>query len=124
MEENFSLGQEFDGNPFESLMQRGSSGAQSQSPQIPPQMMGQMPGMEENQLLKGKGQGGSKYLLSAIQALQGYVAESQDRDEIEVARSIVKLLIRLVHQDQEKLEEKLNQDSQMAQSMQGQSQEY
>lgn len=58
---------------------------------------------EENQFMKGKNPDKTKPLLSAIQALEGYIASATERDEIMTARGIVSLLTRLVSRDQESM---------------------
>lgn len=133
---DFSLGEEFDQNPFEAIV----NGGQAQAPQgmgvpqegeeqggyaqIPPgmeeaaQMGGVMP-EEDDQLQKGAGAGSSKFLLGAAQQLQGYIAESTERDEIAIARSILQLLTKLIDRDQQKLTEKLDQAPQQPQPSMG-----
>lgn len=136
-DQQYSLGNgQFDSNPFTSLMAQGQSGAgQPQSaPQSPDASQGgfqQVPqGMEQaammggvqnpdDQLQKGQGAGSSKFLLGAAQQLQGYISESQNRDEIAIARSILQLLTKLIDRDQENLSAKLDQAPQAPDQSQG-----
>lgn len=119
--EPFSLGSQFDGNPFESLGGGGGSPGQDQSagqvspqpqqqeqPQMTPEMMKAV-GMDptQDQTVRGSNPGGSKFLLGALQQLQGYIGESQDRDEIAIARSLMQLITKLIDRDQTSQSDKL-----------------
>lgn len=112
---------EQNGNPFAAIM----GGAQP-TPQAPQEkqggyqsipkgmeqaaMMGGMPMVDqEDQTMKGQGVGATKFLLGAAQQLQGYIAESTERDEIMTARSILLLLTKLINRDQEVQTQKLEQ---------------
>lgn len=75
----------------------------------------------KNQLLPGANPGNSKYLLGAIQQIQGFIANSTERDEIAIGRSLIQLLTRLVSKDQEKMNAQLtsaNQPTPPQQTMQ------
>lgn len=131
--EDFSLGDEFNQNPFTQIsggqpaakpammMQpQGPAGAQPQ--QMDPQSMQQMMMMQDpkqNQLAPGANPGTTKFLIGAVQQLQGYIAESTDRDEIAIARSIIQLLTKLVDKDQASQAEKLEGGAQPAQQQPG-----
>lgn len=105
-------GQEFnaDQNPFEGIlasMQGGQGAPQAQAePQAPQQMpQGQMvaPGQQpmESQLEKGKNPSATKFLTQAIQAIQNYINASTDKDTIMLGRNIVKLLSKLIDQEED-----------------------
>lgn len=100
------------GNPFMNLIQQAPSGGTgapsapqtssqpSQQDSENPQEQSVPADMEEDQTQKGVNPGTSPYLLGAVQQLQKFIAESQDRDEIAIGRSIIQLLTRLIAQDQ------------------------
>ena len=97
-----------DQNPFEGILaglqQNGPQQAaqQSQQPQGPqPIMTSGGPQMPQNQLEPGKNPSGSRPLGQAIGALQNYIAQSTDRDSIMIARNIVKLLTKLMGDEEE-----------------------
>lgn len=123
-EQPFSLGEEFEGNPFEGILRGGqqgempggaSQGGQPQDPEAEMKRLQEMQDPKRNQLLQGANPGQSKYLLGAIQQIQGFIAESTERDEIAIGRSIIQLLTRLVAKDQKRLADKLASDNQAAQ---------
>lgn len=97
-----------DANPFESILaglqQNGpqAAAAQSQQPQGPqPIMTAGGPQMPANQLEPGKNPSGSRPLGQAVSALQNYIAQSTDRDNIMIARNIVKLLTNLMNKEED-----------------------
>jgi hypothetical protein len=113
---------DFQENPFAALM--GDSGQQQPQPTggmsggMPAgQMTGRAGGMpggqmgggeegmeeEENQYNKGQNPDRGKPLMSAIQALENYITQSTERDEILTARGIISLLTKLVAKDQESM---------------------
>ncbi|MCK9371237.1 hypothetical protein M0R04_15095 [Candidatus Dojkabacteria bacterium] len=98
-----------DGNPFAGLIKgfkpAGQEQAPVQAPQAPSQ--GTPAGMEENQLQQGVNTGTTKPLLSALQGLHAYIAESQDPQEIRIARNIIALLSQLIQRDQSQQEARL-----------------
>lgn len=108
----FSLGQNFDQNPFSSVL--SGLGQQSQQPQqapVPQQQMptDQQPQQEDNQLEKGKISGTSQYLLSALQSLHKFITESTDPREITMGRSIISLMSKMIDMDQKKQIDKMNE---------------
>jgi len=144
--DNFSLGEQFEQNPFAQFVQGGQGGGQPQGQPMPQgggmpaglaggqggqapvtggpqegagaspasgmdpaelQRMQAMQDPKQNPLLPGANPGGSKFLVGAIQQLQGYIAEETDRDEIAIGRSIIQLLTRLIAKDQDKQNQKL-----------------
>lgn len=126
-EQPFSLGEEFDSNPFEQFAQRsqasqtqaptgGEQPGAEQDPEAEMQRMQEMQDPKKNQLLPGANPGGSKFLVGAIQQLQGYIGESTERDEIAIARSLIQLLTKLVSKDQQRLADKIAGDNQSAQA--------
>lgn len=116
-EEPFSLGDHFDQNPFEGILNKqqaapapeaGQGAMQGQ--EIDPQAVEQYQQMQDpkhNPLLPGANPGGSKFLVGAIQQLQGYIGESTERDEIAIARAVIRLLTKLIDKDQETQDEKV-----------------
>lgn len=116
-EAGFSLGQQFDTNPFESItqgigrQQAGQGQPMTQGGQPAPQEAGQgaMQPMDpkQDQFQRGSNPGGSKFLLGAVQQLQNYIAESTERDEIAIARSVVQLLTKLIAKEQQKFNDQL-----------------
>ncbi len=99
-------------NPFMHIingMQPAGGQGQPQQPQLPPQQnvpSGQAP---KNQLQPGVDGGNTKPLLSAVQAIQTYIAGSTDATEIQIARSIVQLLVKLIARDQQSQQAQLGQ---------------
>jgi len=63
----------------------------------------------EDQTQKGTLTGTSKFLVGAIQQLQGYLQASDDRDDIATGRSVITLLTRLIDKDQQSETSKLQQ---------------
>lgn len=130
-EEQFSLGQQFDSNPFEGMFGGGGQGAPQGMPQgggqppvsggpaeeqaegemdMDPAQIAKMQAMQDprqNPLLPGANPGGSKFLVGAIQQLHGYIGESTDRNEIATARAIISLLTKLIDKDQQKQNERI-----------------
>lgn len=103
-------GQDFnaDQNPFEGILasMQGGQGAPTPGTQAPqPAPQGQMvaPGQQpmESQLEKGKNPSATKFLTQAIQAIQNYINASTDKDTIMLGRNIVKLLSKLIDQEEE-----------------------
>ena len=101
-----------DGNPFAGLIKgfgpKGQESAPAQAPQ--PQQapsQGTAADVPENQLEQGVNTGTTKPLLSALQGLHAYIAESQDPTEIRIARNIISLLSQLIQRDQSQQEAQL-----------------
>ena len=115
--------QQFDQNPFASIMQSlqgaGAQGGQPQGPQapqgVPPQGMGA--DMPDNQLMKGKNPDSSQALIGATKMLQQFIADSTDSTDIATARSIVMLITRLIEKQQKKMSDQLPQDQAMMSAM-------
>jgi hypothetical protein len=112
---------DFDQDPFQEILKSGRPPIQPEQPQEDPQaQLQQLQDQQDpkkNQMLPGANPGGSKFLLGAIQQIQGYIAESTERDEIAIGRSIIQLLTRLVDKDQKKMAEKIAQDNTPQQPM-------
>ena len=94
------------GSPLAQGMMQGGEQNQQQ-PQIDPKT-GQ-PIIPPDQTQEGIATGNSKFLVSAIQSLQGFIQASSDRDEIATGRSIIALLSRLIEKDQTQEAAKLPQ---------------
>lgn len=119
------------GNPFSDIIskfqERASQGQQPQGAPMGPQggqmpsgphmmphgqMMGGVPTDEEqtpNQLQRGETGDNTQNLLKAVTAVQGYIANSTNPQEIAVARSIVVLMSKLISLDQENARKALDQ---------------
>lgn len=108
---------QFDQNPFEAIVGQGGGMGQGMPQQMPPQGQPQpqqpqgqpqgagaemQPPTPEDQFQYGKNPDSSRSIISAIQALEKYISESTDRDEIQTARGIIMLLGRLMQKDQQK----------------------
>jgi hypothetical protein len=115
-------------NPFAEIMQRMGSGA-PQGGGMSPEMGGMPAGMpsvggpmgggspmppemggmpdDSGQLEEGKNPDKSGPLLSAVQQLENFIKLSTDRDEIQTARGIISLLVRLIRRDQEIMSSRL-----------------
>ena len=95
-------------NPFMAMIkgmqqQRSPQGQSPSQPQGNPQSA--MP--EEDQFQKGVNPDNTKFLVSAIQQLENYVAQSTERDEIATARGIISLLSRLIANSQKRMSQDL-----------------
>ncbi len=121
---------QFNKNPFESIinsakqssqpMPQGAPQGQSQPQQGKPQAGGpQMMKTPPNQLDYGAVGGTTPALASALQAMQKFIAETQDPTEISLGRSIMSLIAKLITNDQQKQTQQLPQGSQ-GQTPQGQ----
>lgn len=101
-------------NPFTAILKGGAAPTAQPMPQMAPQgpaqgggmapqMMKAMQGgqMPQDQTQQGANPGTSKFLMQAMQALHGFIGESQDRQEIAIGRSIMQLLSRLIERDQQ-----------------------
>lgn len=64
-------------------------------------MMPPMPEIEEPSTYPGSNPGGSKHLISALQSLQKFIAESTDQSMIQAARILTGVLGKLVDRDQQ-----------------------
>lgn len=64
--------------------------------------MGQAMSQEKNQLMKGENPGSTKYLMGAVQSLEKFITESDDKESLMLARGIVSAISRLIAKDQEK----------------------
>lgn len=104
-----------DQNPFtEILSQLGQGGQQPQGmPQAPqtPIQPGQE-GMGEDQMMQDQLQPGvnpssTKFLSQAINALQQFITQADDRDSILIGRNIVQLLAKLIEKEEGKQSEQL-----------------
>src|SRR3990167_7913913 len=89
-------------NPFESILaglqkpgQGGGQGRQGGAAGGPPAMPG-TPTLPPSQLEQGKNPSSTKPLVQAIGALQNYISSETDRDNILLARNVIKLLTQLV----------------------------
>ena len=99
-----------DGNPFAGLIKGFGPKAPESAPAPQPQQtpsQGTPADMPENQLEQGVNTGTTKPLLSALQGLHAYIAESQDPTEIRIARNIISLLSQLIQRDQSQQEARL-----------------
>lgn len=97
------------GGPMAQGLMQGGQGGQAPTEYDP--QTGQ-PIMPPDQTQPGTMTGNSKFLVQAINALQGYIQASGDRDEIATGRSIIALLSRLIEQDQTNEAAKLPQGGQ------------
>jgi hypothetical protein len=97
------------GSPMDAMAGMMSAGAgPAQPPTAPPQpALGPDGKPQPDQLQPGQNPDKSKPLTMAISALQQYIAQSTDRDEIETARSVVALLGQLIQRDQLNMASKL-----------------
>jgi len=134
---------ELDGNPFEAILariqsQKGQSmgGGMSQPPGQTPegthmmpngqpmpnsQMPGMMGGQEKippNQLRTGEDSSSSPMLIGAVQALQKYITQEDDSNNIMTARSIIALISKLIERDQTEQAARLPQDEEALMAMQ------
>ncbi len=99
-----------DTNPFEAIVNAGKAPAAPQGGQGPtPQQMQQggvmgkpMVKTPPNQMDYGAVGGTTPALTSALQAMQKFLAESQDATEIALGRSIIALISKLIDADQQK----------------------
>ena len=109
-----------DQNPFESILSGmkglGSEGSATDPAQMYGQMQsqsapqgGQMPsgaGMmapDPNDVTQpGANPGTSKHVLGALAALQKFISESDDIQEIQAIRGVIQILTRVMERDQEK----------------------
>jgi len=90
----------FQENPFMGMI---GGGQQSQMSQQPAQQVnGQMENGKPipNQLERGQTGDKSQPIMSAIQQLNRYVAESTDRDEIRTVRGLITVLTELLAREQ------------------------
>lgn len=99
-------GSQFDANqnPFQSILDglKQQEAQPSQQPQGPqPIMTASGPQMPPNQLEPGKNPSGARPLTQAISALQNYIAQSTNRDNILIARNVIKLLTSLVSKEED-----------------------
>ena len=79
----------------------GAAAPQPQGgPGGPPAMPG-TPTLPPSQLEQGKNPSSTKPLVQAISALQNYIASETDRDNILLARNVVKLLTQLVSKSED-----------------------
>jgi len=98
------------------LGQGGEGGAQSAP--VTPQPQGEaaggppaMPGtptLPPSQLEQGKNPSSTKPLVQAISALQNYISSETDRDNILLARNVIKLLTQLVTKSEDSQLNNLN----------------
>lgn len=109
-----------DQNPFTAILNASkSSGASMQGPQgsqgpqtppqagpngrqLPPQIAGMAVKTPPNQLDYGSVGGTTPQLTQALQAMQKFIAESQDPNEIAIGRQIIVLMTQLITRDQQK----------------------
>lgn len=117
------LGPDFERNPFEGLFQQNQAPQQPQDPQAQIQALQDQQDPKKNQLLPGANPGTSKFLLGAIQQLQGFIADSTERDEIAIGRSVIQLLTRLVAKDQQRQSEQISGANQPQAPAQGPTQQ-
>lgn len=84
----------------------GQQGASApQQPQMatgPANVMQGGPEMPPDETQAGQTADSTKPLIQAMQGLHNYIASSQDRNDIQIARSIMTLLTRLITSDQQK----------------------
>ena len=103
-----------DANPFESILaslkeqpQGQPQGGPTQGGPTPQQMqqggmMGKPIKTPPDQTAYGETSGGTPFLTQAIKAMENFLKESTDTEEIAMGRSIVGMLSRLIANDQEK----------------------
>ena len=102
-----------DQNPFESIIAdlqnkqpsqggmeeaMGAAQEQGQPGGMPPgmKMSGGTPQLPTSQLEEGKNPSATKSLTQAISALQQFIAQSTDHDDIALGRNLIKLITRLI----------------------------
>lgn len=103
-----------DQNPFAQILAQmgpmGGQGASQPAPQQPAPRQQQIPGstqqqtmMEQipEQLQPGKEGTGSKFLLGAIQNIQGYISMATDPQKIRMLRQLINVFVSLLAQEQE-----------------------
>lgn len=106
-----------DQNPFAGIMQQSSPmagmGGGQQAPQGPQQAV---PGSTQQQtaqqagpkqLMEGQEGTGSKFLLGAIQNLQGYIQMSTDPRKISMLRQLITVFVNLLAQEQQEAQQEL-----------------
>lgn len=107
------------GNPFASLMAQLQGGGQPQPQQAPaPQQMPQpkvqgssqqqtAEQMGPKQLMEGQEGTGSKFLMQALQGIQGYIQMSTDPQKIQMLRQLSTVFTNLLANEQEEAQQEL-----------------
>lgn len=89
---------------YGNMQQMQQMGAQEPGASMP--MMVDKQAMMQDVTQPGSNPGTTKYVLSALQSLQKFIAESTDLREIQAVRGVITVLSRIMESDQNKQTEK------------------
>ncbi len=109
------------GNPFAGILAQLQQGQGQQQPQQMPQQAPQMPQpkiqgssqqqtaeqMGPKQLMEGQEGTGSKFLMQALQGIQGYIQMSTNPQKIQMLRQLATVFTNLLANEQEEASQEL-----------------
>jgi hypothetical protein len=103
-----------DENPFASILQQLQGGGGGMPPMDAGPMMATQPAAPQGPKIgpdgkplpdvtqRGQNPGTSKFVVQAMQAMQGALAEATDPQEIQMLRQILSMLVKVVDEDQKR----------------------